>query len=219
MRRVWLGCLNSGPAAPCCAGQHHVHRRPPGAAGGEDALGLAHHLGLGLADLVGGERGADSVLVQPEALLDRGELLLGLDRPGGVEALVPRNGDVGERPVVAHGHHVVEPVDADLPEPAVGDPLAGVLGEDLVLDPGLAVVADPPRLLREDHGRVALDREDDVRVAVQEPEAGEVADCPLEPGVLGAGDDDGVQAVLLPPARGRSRSGARSRPVSSSSSP
>ena len=82
--------MNSGPAAPFSpvSTMSIVVRQVP--RGGEDALGLAHHLGLGLADLVGGERGADAVLVQPEALLDRGELLLGLDRAGGVEALVPR---------------------------------------------------------------------------------------------------------------------------------
>src|SRR5581483_4108839 len=114
----------------------------------------------------------------------------------GVEALVPRDGDVGDRPVVAHGHDVVDAVHADPPELPVGDPLARVLREDLVLDPGLRVVADPARLLREDDRRLALERQDDVGVAVQDPEAGEVADGSLEARVLRAGDDDGVEAVL-----------------------
>ena len=72
-----------------------------------------------------------------------------------------------------------------------------MLGEDLVLDPGLAVLADPARLLREHYRRLTLERQDDVRVAVQEPEAGEVAHGPLETRVLRARDHDGVEAVLL----------------------
>ena len=71
-----LGCLNSGPRAALGPVEHHVHRRPAGAARGEDALGLAHHLGLGLADLVGGEHRPDAVLVQAEALAHRLELLV-----------------------------------------------------------------------------------------------------------------------------------------------
>src|SRR5262249_12254475 len=128
-------------------------------------------------------------------LPNRCELILALHRPREVEALVPRNGDVRERMEVAYRHHVVEAVDADPCEPAVGDPLPWVLGEDLVLDPRLRVVADPARLLREYDGRLAFDRQNDVGVPVEYPEAGEVANRAFEPGVLGPGDDDGVQPV------------------------
>ena len=81
-----------------------------------------------------------------------------------------------------------------------------MLGEDLLLDPRLAVVADPAGLLREDDRRVALDRHDDVGVAVQDPEAGEVANRALEARVLGAGDDDRVDVVRLRGLANRARS-------------
>src|SRR6266508_632638 len=149
------------------AREHHVHRRAVGAEGREVPLGLSHYVGFGDADVVHRERGANAVLVQAEALAHRLELLLALHRAGGVEALVPRLGDLGERAMVAHRHHVVEPIDAEaLPVArAFADPLTGVLGEDLVLDPRLGVVADPAGLLGEDDRRVALDGEDDVGVA------------------------------------------------------
>ena len=70
-----------------------------------------------------------------------------------------------------------------------------MLGEDLRLDPGLGVVADPARLAWEDDRRVPVDRQDDVRVAMKDPKAREVADGTLEAGVLGARDDHGVEAV------------------------
>jgi hypothetical protein len=185
--------------AAVLAGQHHVHRRPVGPGGGEHPLRDAHQLRLGLADFVVLEHGPDSVLVDPEALAHRLQLLLALHSPGKVEALVPGDGDVGDRAEVTHRHDVVEAVDADPLEAAIRDPLARVLGEDLVVDPRLRVVADPARLFREDDGRLALGREDDVRVAVEDPEAGEVAHRALEARVLGAGDDHRVEPV----ARGR----------------
>ena len=52
--------------------------------------------------------------------------------------------------------------------------------------------ADVPRLCREDDRRFALEPQEDVRVAVDDLEAGEVRDRAFEAGVLGAGHDDGV---------------------------
>src|SRR5205807_7812685 len=79
----------------------------------------------------------------------------------------------------------------------VGDPPAGMLGEDLFAGPGLAVVSDPARLAREDDRRFAVDRQHDVGVAVQDAEPAQVADGSLEPRVLRARDDDRVDALGL----------------------
>src|SRR5439155_2683097 len=153
---------------------------------------------------VGGEHRLDAGLVDPHALAHGGELLLALHGPREIEGLVEWNDlrrTLGERAVVAHRHHVVEPVDAETLPAAlarpVGDPLPGVLGEDLVLDPGLAVIADPARLAREDDRRFAFGRQDDVRVAVEDPETGHVPDRALEARVLRAGAYDRVDALLL----------------------
>src|SRR5437667_9372354 len=92
---------------------------------------------------------------------------------------------------------VVEPVHADpLPRESLCEPLAGVIGEDLLLDPALPVLADVARLRREDDRWLTLEREQDVRVTVDDEEAGEVADGALEAGVLAAGGDDRVELVL-----------------------
>src|SRR5581483_8306236 len=80
-------------------------------------------------------------------------------------------------------------------ESALRDPLPRVLGEDGVLDEALAVLAHPAQLAREDDRRLALERHHDVRVAVEQAEAGEVAHGALEARVLGACDDDGVEPV------------------------
>ena len=184
--------------------EDHVHRRPVAACGGEDALGLAHQLGLGLAELVRAQHRLDAGLVDPHPLAHRLELGLGLDRAREVELLVERDElgrPVGERAVVAHGHHVVEAARrrcASSPFARAWSAIhaARMLGEDL-LHPRLAVVADPARLAREDDRRVAVDRHDDVGVAVEDAEARQVADGALEARVLGAGDDDRVDAGRL----------------------
>ena len=115
-----------------------------------------------------------------------------------VELEVPRHdlGGAVELAVVAHCHHVVEPVDADTP-PAhlVGDPRAGLVHEHLILDPRRAVLADVGGLARKDDRRIALARQQHVRVAVHDHEARHVGDRAFEAGVLVAGDDHGVEAV------------------------
>ena len=107
-------------------------------------------------------------------------------------------GGRGEGGVVAHGHRVVEPVDADaLAANPVCEPVSGAIDEDLLVDPGRAVLADVAGLAREDDRRFALARQEHVGVAVDDHEAREVGDRALEAGVLGAGDDRGVEAVAL----------------------
>ena len=73
--------------------------------------------------------------------------------------------------------------------------LAGPVVEDL-LELGGAVLADVARLAREDDLRLAVGGHDDVRVAVDDLEAGEVGHRPLEPAVLAARDDQRVELVL-----------------------
>ena len=98
---------------------------------------------------------------------------------------------------IADCHHVVQPVDADaLCGQPVADVLAGALREDLVLDPRRSVLADVAGLCREDDRRVSFTRQDHVGVAMDDHEAGHVRDGALEPGVLGAADDDGVELLL-----------------------
>src|SRR5262249_6068631 len=75
--------------------------------------------------------------------------------------------------------------------------VAGALDEDLLGDLRVAVLADVARLGREDDRRIALHRQNDVRVAMDDLEAGEVRDRALEAGVLRAADERGVEAVPL----------------------
>ena len=84
-----------------------------------------------------------------------------------------------------------------------------MVGEHLVLDPGRPVLADVARLGREDDRRLALEREQNVGVAVDDLEAGEVRDRALEAGVLAAGDEHGVEPVAPPAPRARGRTGGR----------
>src|SRR5262245_13737350 len=72
-----------------------------------------------------------------------------------------------------------------------------MLGEDLLLDPGFGMVADPARLTRVDDRRIAVEGHDDVGVAMQDSEAGQVANGTLEARVLRAGDDYRVHVVGL----------------------
>ena len=96
-------------------------------------------------------------------------------------------------------HHVVQPVDADLPPALVGSPItkpgAGRIDEHLLVDPGLLVLAHVAGLDREDDRWVALERQEHVRVAVDDDEAGHVPNGALEAAVLAPGDDHGVEAV------------------------
>ena len=99
---------------------------------------------------------------------------------------------------VAHGHHVVEPVDADaLAADLVGDPVARPVDEHLLVDPRRPVLAHVAGLRREHDRRVAVDGQQDVRVAVDDHEAAEIGDGPLEARVLVAAHEDGVEAVAL----------------------
>ena len=63
-----------------------------------------------------------------------------------------------------------------------------MVDEDLVLDPRRPVLADVAGLAREHDRRLALEREQDVRVAVDDHEAGHVRDGALEARVLVARD-------------------------------
>ena len=142
-----------------------------------------------------------SVLMRTR-LAHRRELELRLDHARVVERDVPADELAGarERGVVAHGHHVVEPVDADaLAAHLVREPVARAVDELLLVDPRRAVLADVARLGREDDRRVAVDRQQHVRVAVHDHEAAEIRDGALEARVLVAAHDHGVEAV----ARGR----------------
>ncbi len=73
-----------------------------------------------------------------------------------------------------------------------GDGCARVRVEPLLEKRG-AVLADVARLRREDDERVAVGWHDDVRVAVDDLEAGHVRHCALEARVLAAGDDEAVE--------------------------
>ena len=184
------------------ADEHHVHRQPPAAALDEEPLGRREHLGRVAAGRPGVAEGVEARDVDLHALAHRRELGLGLDRAREVELLVPGDelGGFGEGGVVAHRHHVVEPVRADpLTAQPLGQPLPRPVGEDLLGDLGVAVLADVARLGREDDRRLALAREKDVRVAVDDLEAGEIGDGALEARVLGAADERRVEPVALEP--------------------
>ena len=159
-----------------------------------------HHLAGRAARRVGGEEGLEAVLVDAHAVAHGLELRLALHRRARSNSLVERHElEAVERAVVAHGHHVVEPVDADAAPARVarplGDRLARPVVEDL-LDPRRPVLAHVAGLAREDDERLAVRGHDDVGVAVHDLEAGQVRDGALEAGVLAAGHDERVQLVL-----------------------
>ena len=79
----------------------------------------------------------------------------------------------------------------------VAQPLARRVREHLLLDPGRLVLADVARLRRKDDRRVALDRQEHVRVAVDDVEAGQVPHRPLEARVLAARRDHRLHALAL----------------------
>ena len=82
-----------------------------------------------------------------------------------------------------------------MPRTCLREPLAGPVDELLLLDPGRGVLADVARLGREDDRRLAVDRQQDIGVAVHDHEAAEIRHGTLEAGVLVAAHDHGVEAV------------------------
>ena len=182
------------------ADEHHVHRQPAAAARDEQLLRRRQHLGRGPARSPRLAEGVEAGDVDRDALAHRLELGFGLHGAREVEPRVPVHelGRGGERRVVAHRHHVVEPVDADaLAAQRVREPVAGPVDEDLLGDLRVAVLADVARLGREHDRRLAVERHDDVRVAVDDLEAGQIRDRALEARVLGAADERGIEAVAL----------------------
>ena len=208
--------LNSGSATPerPGAGQHHVHRQPAAALGDEVLLGGRHHLGGGPAGRVRLRPDLEAAAVDAHRVAHALELGVALDRAREVELDVERDDvEALERAVVAHRHHVVEAVDAD-PAPAGvarvgGDRRAGMRVEAL-LDQRRPVLADVAGLGGEDDERLAVRRHDDVRVPVDDLEAGQVRDRPLEARVLAPRDDQRRRARAPPSRRGRWRSVGRS---------
>ena len=184
--------------------------------GGEDLLGLGHQLGLGVPTSY-----AASTAQKPASLIrmlsrtssSSSSLLTARARSNLVE------GDeleaLGQRAVVAHSHHVVEPVDADPPH-ALRAPGRGSTRPGARRRPALDPASAWSPTQRASRGKTSAARRRPaahVGVAVDDAEAGEVADGALEARVLGAGDEERVDAGSAAAPRGRSRSGARSRPA------
>ena len=181
--------------------EHHVHRQPAAALARRRPARRSHHLARRTAGLVGRRETPRSPrsLIRTLSRTDSSSASLFTARARS-NSLVERHGlESLQRPEVAHGHHIVEPVDADAAPAGLACARwrsarrAGV--EDL-LDPCRAVLADVASLGREDDERLAVGRHDHVGVAVHDLEAGEVRDGALEPGVLAARDDERVQVVL-----------------------
>ncbi len=172
----------------------------PAALGDEVPLRRRHDLGRRAARRVRVRPELEAAVVDPHRVAHARELGLALDRAGEVELDVEGDDlEAFEGPVVADRHHVVEAVDADALPPGVlregGDRRTGLRIEAL-LDQGRAVLADVARLRREDDERVAVGGDDDVCVAVDDLEAGQVGDGSLEARVLAAGDDEAVERML-----------------------
>ena len=182
------------------ADENHVHRQPAAAGLDENLLRRRHHLGGRTTRCVRPAERVEAVDVDAHAVAHRLELRVGLHRACVVELDIPVDelGGAAQRGVVADGHDVVEAVHADaLPAQPVGEKLARAVDELLVGDDGVAVQADVARLAREHDGRLALDGDDDVCVAMDDREAGHVRDRSLEARVLGAADERSVEAVAL----------------------
>src|SRR2546427_445199 len=79
------------------------------------AAARGQDLALGPARLERLQEHPEALRVDADALANRVELEVALHGARVVELDVPADelGRIGERAVVAHGHHVVEPVDAD----------------------------------------------------------------------------------------------------------
>ena len=67
----------------------------------------------------------------------------------------------------------------------------------MILYPWLALIADPARFARKYQRRLALERKQNVHVAVNNLEPRHVKHCALEAGVLVAADQQRVQSGLL----------------------
>ena len=194
--------LRVGQARSPRRGQHHVHRQPAAALANEILLGGRHHLGRGLSGRVALGPDLEAARVDAHRIPHRIQLRLALDRAGEVELDVERHeleARGGERLVVAHGHDVVEPVDADALPAGAARPLGDVLARARVqrlLERRRRVLTDVARLGREDDERIAVGRHHDVRVAVDDLEARQVRDGALEARVLAASNDERVEVVL-----------------------
>ncbi len=185
------------------AGEHDVHHARTGAAREENLDGRRHDLGFGLA-------GREALEQRPEAFVDDvhrvanlDQFFFALDRARHVEVEI--EGNEFERAllqfaIIAHGHDVVEAVDGDaLPACVLGalaQPAAGNVGPDFFLHERLLLVADPAGFLREDQRRLALQRDQDVDVAMNDLEARGVEDRAFESGVLIAANDERVDILL-----------------------
>ena len=159
---------------------------------------MSEHLALRLARREVLEEHPEALGVDAHAVAHRLELELRLDHPRVIERNVPRDelASVADRRVVAYRHHVVEPVDGDaLAAHPVGDPLAGPVDEHLLVDPRRPVLADIARLAREDDRRLGVDREQHVRVSMDDHETAQVRHRALEARVLVAAHEHGVEAV------------------------
>src|SRR5258705_551089 len=80
---------------------------------------------------------------------------------------------------------------------ALSHPLPGKLGPNLILDPGLFLVADPAGFQGKNQSDLALLRENHIGIAVHDFETRHVAHRALEAGILIAAHDQRVQAVAL----------------------
>ena len=173
------------PARP---GQHHVHRQPPAPLGDEVILRRSHHLGSRAVLPVVVEEDLEAALVDPHTVAHGLELGVALDSPCMVELDVERHQlDAVERRVVADGHDVVEPVDADTAPtgcPCLLRHVGARPVDEHLLQLRAAVLTDIARLAGEDDGRVAVRGDDDVRVAVDDLETREIRHRPLEARVL-----------------------------------
>src|SRR5580765_2714571 len=160
--RVVAGDLELRQSGAAVADEHHVHRQTATALLDEVLLAVREDLALALAGREMLEEDPEALGVDADAVAHGLELELALDGTRVIELDVPRHDLRGavQRTVVAHGHHVVEAVDADALAPnLVGEPFARLVDEDLLVDPRRSVLPDVRRLTREDDRRLALARQ------------------------------------------------------------
>ena len=186
------------------AGEDNVHHAGAGAAGEINFHRRRHDLGFGLAGRIVIDQCAEAFHHDIHAFADLCQLFGALDGARHIEFEIERDEFQrrrGQLAVIAHRHDEIHPVNADaLPasiERALAQPLAWHFGPDVVADPGLGFVADPTRFGGKDDRQVALERQQDIGVAMDDQEAREVGDRALEARVLAAADERGVEAVAL----------------------
>src|SRR5262249_7174137 len=80
---------------------------------------------------------------------------------------------------------------------SIAQPFAGDVGPDLIVHPGLFLVADPAGFAREHKCGLAVHRNQHVYITVNDFETGGVEDCAFESSVLVAADNEGVEVLLL----------------------